>query len=72
MNEKYLLEQLFQKSAACRKAQQEYYGYKGDLKTDALKKSYLQESRRREQDLDRLLVTIRSLMPELATEPVKP
>jgi hypothetical protein len=55
MDAKYLLQQLFDKTAAMRKAQKDYYGYRGDPKTDPMKKSYLQEAQRREQDVDQLL-----------------
>jgi hypothetical protein len=70
MDPKYLLTQLFSKAAALRKAQKDYYSYHGDLKTDPLKRAYLQESQRREQDLDKLLIQIRTVMPELAVEKV--
>lgn len=68
MDPKYLLTQLYKKAAAMRKAQTEYYNHKGDPKTDPLKKSYLQEARRREQDLDMLMVKIPQLAPEIATD----
>lgn len=67
MDPKYLLTQLFNKVAACRKAQKAYYAYKADFK-DPMKRDYLQEAQRREQDVDRLMVTIRTALPELATQ----
>lgn len=67
MDPKYLLQQLFNKSAALRKAQKDYYGHRAP-KEDPLKRGYLQEAQRREQDLDKLLVQIRAAMPELATQ----
>lgn len=68
MNDRYLLSELFKKAAAARKAQREYYAFRGDPKTDPLKKSYLQEAQRREQDLGRLLVKLREIVPELSTD----
>ena len=65
MDAKYLLEQLFRKTVAMRKAQRDYYNYKGDPKTDPLKKSYLQEAQRREEDIDKLIVKLPIVMPEL-------
>jgi hypothetical protein len=67
MDPKYLLTQLFNKTAACRKAQKEYYACREDFK-HPIKRGYLQEAQRREQDLDKALVTIRTAMPELATQ----
>jgi hypothetical protein len=65
MDAKYLLTQLFTKTVAMRKAQRDYYAYKGDMRTDPIKKAYLQESQRREQDVDKLIVQLPIAMPEL-------
>lgn len=65
MTDNYLLTELFKRTAAMRKAQKDYYAYKGDPRTDPLKKGYLQEAQRREQDVDRLMVTIITARPEL-------
>lgn len=65
MDAKYLLTQLFTKTVALRKAQRDYYAYKGDPKTDPIKKAYLQEAQRREQDVDKLIVQLPVAMPEL-------
>ncbi len=65
MDEKYLLTQLFKKTAAMRKAQKEYYAYKAPF-DDPMKRSYLQEAQRREQDVDKLLVTLVAAVPDLA------
>jgi hypothetical protein len=65
MNDRYLLEELFKKSVAVRKGQRDYYSYKGRL-DDPMKRSYLQESQRREVDLDRLLATMVKADPKLA------
>lgn len=67
MTDRYLLEQLFKKAAAARKAQRDYYAYKG-RPDDPIKRSYLQEAQRREVDLDRLLVAIREQLPNLAIQ----
>ena len=68
MDPKYLLKELFRKVALMRKAQKAYYDYKADPKTDPIKKAYLQDAQRREQDVDRLMVKIPAAAPELATE----
>lgn len=65
MDYRFFLIQLFMKVAAMRKAQKDYYAYKGDPKTDPLKQAYLQEAQRREQDLDALMVKLPQLVPEL-------
>jgi len=65
MTDAYLLEQLLEKGAKMRKAQTDYYAYRKPLE-DPLKKSYLQEARRREQDFDRLIVTITTARPDIA------
>ena len=70
MTDKYLLQRLFETAAHCRKAQQDYYNQKGTFETNPLKKSYYEETRRREVDLDKLLVKLRELVPEL-TAPAK-
>ncbi len=57
MNAEYLLTQLVQKGRALRKAQKAYYGYQADWK-DPIKKAHLAESKRREQDFDRILMEI--------------
>ncbi len=67
MNDAYLLEQLFKKSSKVRKAQREYYAYKARL-DDPMKRSLLQESQRREVDLDRLMAKIGEVKPELLKE----
>jgi hypothetical protein len=65
MNTKYLLQQLFDRIDLVRKAQRAYYGHKADPKTDPLKKQYLAESKRREADLDALMVNIPKLCPQI-------
>lgn len=65
MTDAYLLEQLLDKGAKMRKAQTDYYAYRKPLE-DPLKRSYLQEAQRREQDFDRLVVTITTARPDLA------
>ncbi len=60
-----VFERLFQLVSACRKAQNDYYGYRGDPKIDPIKKAYFAEAKRREQDLDRLLTQLRKLYPNL-------
>jgi hypothetical protein len=67
MDPKYLLQQLFNKVAALRKAQKDYYAHRAP-KEDPLKRGYLQEAQRREQDVDKLLVQIRTALPELSIE----
>jgi hypothetical protein len=64
MTDNYLLTELFKKTTAMRKAQKEYYAFKKPF-DDPMKKSYLQEAQRREQDVDRLIVTIVTARPEL-------
>lgn len=61
----YLLTKLFEKVVESRKAQKAYYAYKAKF-DDPIKRGYLQEAQRREQDLDRLVVTICTAKPELA------
>lgn len=68
MDPKYLLKELYKRVALTRKAQKAYYDYKADPKTDPIKKAYLVEAQRREQDLDRLMVKIPAAAPELAAE----
>jgi hypothetical protein len=70
MNDKYLLQQLFQKSAACRKAQKGYYACKEDLKTSALKQAYYADAKHKEQDLDKILINILTVIPDMASLPV--
>lgn len=65
MNEKYLLEQLLIAGDLMRKAQTDYWAYKADPRTDPIKKAYLQESKRREQDYDKMRGEIRRAIPEL-------
>jgi hypothetical protein len=57
MNDRYLLEELLKKVLLTRKAQRAYYGYRARL-DDPMKRSYLQESQRREVDLDRAISEI--------------
>lgn len=61
----YLLTKLFEKVAEMRKAQKTYYAYKAKF-DDPIKRGHLQEAQRREQDLDRLMVTVCTAKPELA------
>lgn len=63
MNDSYLKKQLQIKGNALRKAQKEYYGYHADPKTDPIKKAYLAEARRREDEFDRLLAQINKMDP---------
>lgn len=65
MDPKYLLQQLFSKTASMRKAQKDYYAYKGDLKTDRMKKALYEDARSKEQDVDNIMAQIRKLMPEV-------
>lgn len=63
MDEKYLLTELIKQVRRVRKAQKEYYACRADPRTDMIKKGLLQESRRHEQDLDGLLITIQKAFP---------
>lgn len=63
MNDDYLLERLVRTARASRKAQKEYYRCPGNPREDPVKKSYLAESKRREQDLDSLLAQIEKIRP---------
>lgn len=63
MNDTYLLERLIIVSRALRKAQRQYYAYKGNLKEDPIKQAYYQEARRREEDLDMTLREIEKIHP---------
>jgi len=68
MDAKYLLKELYKRGALMRKAQEAYINYKGDPKTDPIKKSYWQEKLRREQDFDRLMVKLPAAAPDMAAE----
>jgi hypothetical protein len=66
MNADYLLEQLLKVTRAARKAQKDYYKCPGNPRADPMKSSYLAESKRREQDLDRLLKELEAIHPVTA------
>lgn len=66
MTDLYLLKELFKKVAAVRKAQRQYYAHRAP-KEDPLKRAYLQEAQRREQDLDALMVKLPTIQPEVCS-----
>lgn len=64
MDDRYLLEELLKRVLLARKAQRAYYGYRARL-DDPMKRSYLQESQRREVDLDRTVDALGKVDPKL-------
>lgn len=64
MNDRYLLNNLAKAVVECRKAQKAYYAYRKPF-DDPMKKAYLQEAQRREQDLDKLMVELQTHDPTI-------
>jgi hypothetical protein len=65
MTDYYLLEQLIKKTRVMRTAQDQYRKQPGNPKEDALKNAYLQERKRREEDVDQLLTLLKTQRPEM-------
>jgi len=67
MSPEYLLTNLFERVVESRKAQKAYYAHKAPF-DDPIKKAHLQEAQRREQDVDRLVIMICAVRPDLAAK----
>jgi len=63
MTTEYILQQLATKLVRMRKAQKDYYAYKGDPRVDRMKKAYLDEATRREADVDRFVSQLTLMAP---------
>lgn len=64
MDSMYVLRQLYDTAQKVRKAQKEYYACREPFDSP-MKKQYLAEARRREQDLDKLLDQLPKVIPKL-------